>query len=251
MRNLQKPRAFPWAVLPACLLLAGAMLAVAPAARAQDAGEEWRVDPLRGPVDLGLTDPSLIGAIDVHLHVDPDAPGTGGVIRAIDVFEAAKIAMARGMRGFVFKTHQDPISAAGAYMVRKHVSPTLEIFGRMASNYSTGGVNVAALEHLLAGGQSRALNLANRTGYSVMEVVRAVESVCGLAVPLHTAARREGDAPVLVGDGRRARTLLGWLPRRSDLETQIRDAWRWMTTVNARVNPLGLDSSSGLKRRFG
>jgi len=93
--------------------------------------------------------------------------------------------------------------------------------------------HVTALEHLLAGGQSRALNLANRAGYSVMEVVNCVENVCGVALRLHTAARREGDPPVLVGDGRRARAVLGWLPRRSNLETQIRDAWRWMMTTNA------------------
>src|SRR5215510_9161417 len=82
----------------------------------QTTPEDWKVDPIRGPVDMGLSDPSLIGAIDVHLHVDPDAPGTGGVIRAIDVFDAAKIAMARGMRGFVFKTHQD---AGSAGVIRK------------------------------------------------------------------------------------------------------------------------------------
>ena len=126
--------------------------------------DEWRVDPIRGPVDLGLTDPSLNGAIDVHLHVDPDAPGTGGVIRAIDVFDAAKIAMARGMRGFVFKTHQDTGSASGAYMVRKHVSPTFEIYGRMASNYATGGINVATLEHFtqIKGGWGRIYEMPTR-----------------------------------------------------------------------------------------
>ncbi len=44
--------------------------------RAQDAGQldDWKVDPMRGPVDLGLTDPALVGAIDVHVHLDPDAP---------------------------------------------------------------------------------------------------------------------------------------------------------------------------------
>src|SRR5262245_53164677 len=68
--------------------------------------EDWKVDPIRGPVDMGLTDPSLIGAIDVHLHVDPDAPGTGGVIRAIDVFDAAKIAIARGLRGLRLQAKQ-------------------------------------------------------------------------------------------------------------------------------------------------
>ncbi len=88
--------------------------------------------------------------------------------------------------------------------------------------------HVKALEHLLAGGQSRALNLANKAGYSVKEVADAVENVCGHTVLLHMAARRQGDPAVLVGDARRARTILGWLPQRSSLETQIRDASRWM-----------------------
>jgi uncharacterized protein DUF6282 len=122
------------------------------------------IDPLRGPVDMGLTDPSLIGAIDVHLHLDPDAPGAGGVIRAIDVLDAAKIAKERGMRGFVFKTHQDTSSASGAYLARKHVTPTLEVFGRMASNYSSGGINVAALEHFsqVKGGFGRIYEMPTR-----------------------------------------------------------------------------------------
>jgi hypothetical protein len=126
--------------------------------------DNWTVDPARGPVDFGLTDPSLVGAIDVHLHVDPDSSGTGGTIRAVDVFDAAKIAMARGMRGFVFKTHQDTGSASGAYMVRRHVSPTFEIFGRMASNYATGGINVATLEHYtqIKGGWGRIFEMPTR-----------------------------------------------------------------------------------------
>ena len=78
--------------------------------------EDWKVDPMRGPVDLGLTDPALVGAIDVHVHVDPDAPGTGGVIRALDIFDAVTLAKSRGMRGFVFKTHQDA-GSAGALIV--------------------------------------------------------------------------------------------------------------------------------------
>jgi hypothetical protein len=82
MRNSQISRAFAVPGLLACALLAGTILALTPgASRAQDAAatDDWKVDPMRGPVDLGLTDPSLIGAIDVHVHVDPDAPGSGGV----------------------------------------------------------------------------------------------------------------------------------------------------------------------------
>jgi hypothetical protein len=141
-----------------------ATLGIGPGYGQEPRPDDWNVDPIRGPVDLGLTDPSLVGAIDVHLHVDPDAPGTGGVIRAIDVFDATRIAMARGMRGFVFKTHQDTGSASAAYMVRRHVSPTFNIFGRMASNYATGGINVAALEHFtqIKGGWARIYEMPTR-----------------------------------------------------------------------------------------
>jgi uncharacterized protein DUF6282 len=126
--------------------------------------DDWRIDPMRGPVDLGLTDPSLVGAIDVHQHLDPDAPGAGGQVRALDGFEAAVLAKQRGMRGIVFKTHQDPTSAAVAYLVRKHAVPGFEMFGRMALNYSTGGINVAAVEHFtqIKGGWARILEMPTR-----------------------------------------------------------------------------------------
>jgi hypothetical protein len=44
---------------------------------------------------------------------------------------------------------------------------------------------VRALEYLLAGGGSCALNLANAPGYSVKEVIAAAETVCGH--PIHRA----------------------------------------------------------------
>ena len=156
--------ALSWRMLLAALPCAMLILMLGPGfAQAPDL-PEWNVDPMRGPVDMGLTDPSLIGAIDVHLHLDPDSPGASGVIRAIDVFDAATIAMSRGMRGFVFKTHQDTSSASGAYLVRKHLSASFEIFGRMAQNYSTGGINVATLEHFsqVKGGWGRIYEMPTR-----------------------------------------------------------------------------------------
>jgi hypothetical protein len=149
------------------------VLGICSSSRSQEAGQapaaaapldDWKVDPLRGPVDLGLTDPALVGAIDVHVHLDPDAPGAGGVIRALDIFDAVALAKSRGMRGFVFKTHQDAGSAGAAYLARKHAAPGFEVFGRMASNYATGGINVAALEHYsqLKGGWGRIFEMPTR-----------------------------------------------------------------------------------------
>jgi hypothetical protein len=68
------------------------------------------------------------------------------------------------MRGLVFKTHQDPSSAGMAYLVRKHIVPGFEMFGRMALNYSNGGINVAAVEHFaqIKGGWGRILEMPTR-----------------------------------------------------------------------------------------
>ncbi|HWN48995.1 MAG TPA: DUF6282 family protein [Xanthobacteraceae bacterium] len=174
MRSFKKKlRTFGMLRLAAFPVLAFVVLGTYDASRGQEASQaptraaeldDWKVDPMRGPVDLGLTDPALVGAIDVHVHVDPDAPGTGGVIRALDIFDAVTLAKSRGMRGFVFKTHQDAGSAGAAYLVRKHVAPGFEVFGRMASNYATGGINVAALEHYsqLKGGWGRIFEMPTR-----------------------------------------------------------------------------------------
>jgi UDP-arabinose 4-epimerase len=88
--------------------------------------------------------------------------------------------------------------------------------------------HVRALQYLLAGGATCALNLANARGYSVMEVIETARRVCDKPIGTEMAPRRAGDPPVLVGSAERARTILGWTPARSALEMQIADAWNWM-----------------------
>jgi UDP-glucose 4-epimerase len=87
--------------------------------------------------------------------------------------------------------------------------------------------HVLALQHLERGGASAALNLATGKGYSVREVIAAAERVTQHRIPRREAARRPGDPPALVADAGRARTLLGWTPRHSDLDTILATAWAW------------------------
>jgi UDP-glucose 4-epimerase len=91
--------------------------------------------------------------------------------------------------------------------------------------------HLLALEYLLAKRESCALNLANARGHSVNEVIAAAERVCGRTVKVKAAPRRPGDPPILVGSAKRARELLGWSARRSDLEVQIADAWKWLKSA--------------------
>jgi len=87
--------------------------------------------------------------------------------------------------------------------------------------------HVRAINYLLNGGTSCTLNLANASGYSVIEVIRTAERVCRKSIKSKAAPRRIGDPPVVIGNADRARAILGWSPRRSSLEVQIGDAWKW------------------------
>jgi UDP-arabinose 4-epimerase len=87
--------------------------------------------------------------------------------------------------------------------------------------------HVAALKLLLGGSPSFSLNMGTGQGHSVREVIRAVEDVGGMSVPVVMADRRAGDAPVLVADGSEAYTRLGWMPCITDLGEIVETAWRW------------------------
>ena len=84
-----------------------------------------------------------------------------------------------------------------------------------------------ALDYLIEGGTSIALNLGTGDGYTVREVIQAVEAVTGREVPHRIAPRRPGDPAVLVADPALAGKVLGWRPQYSSLETIVGTAWSW------------------------
>jgi UDP-glucose 4-epimerase len=79
-------------------------------------------------------------------------------------------------------------------------------------------------------------NLGSGRGFSVREVLAAVERVVGRPVPFTAGPRRAGDPPVLVAAIDRAREVLGWTPGHSTLEEMIGSAWAWR---QARANQSG------------
>jgi len=72
-----------------------------------------------------------------------------------------------------------------------------------------------------------AINLGTRDGFSVRQVIEAVERVTGRELPVEYGPRRAGDPPALVADASRARDLLGWAPSRSNLNAMVGSAWDW------------------------
>jgi hypothetical protein len=93
---------------------------------------------------------SLQGAIDIHIHQDPDSAP-----RAIDADDVARQAKAAGMRAVVLKNHWED-TASLAYMVRKMV-PGIEVFGGITQDLAVGGINIEAVRHMadMKGGYGR------------------------------------------------------------------------------------------------
>ncbi|MCM2291528.1 UDP-glucose 4-epimerase GalE [Allorhizobium sp. BGMRC 0089] len=91
--------------------------------------------------------------------------------------------------------------------------------------------HVRAVEYLLDGGTTVALNLGTGTGTTVKELLGTIETVSGKPFPVEYAERREGDSTTLVANNDKAREILGWSPRYS-LEDIIRSAWSWHSRSN-------------------
>lgn len=118
--------------------------------------------------------------------------------------------------------------------------PEVPVFG---SNYPTpdgtairdyvhvndlADAHILALEHLRRRGASDFLNLGTGHGYSVLEVIETARRVTGRPIRIRMEAPRAGDPPKLVADATRAKSVLGWVPKESDLAAILRSQWEWM-----------------------
>ena len=87
--------------------------------------------------------------------------------------------------------------------------------------------HVQAMDYLAKGGATTALNLGTGHGYSVVEVIEAARKVSGREIPVILTERRPGDPHVLTAAADKARNLLCWQPRYTDLKETLRHAWNW------------------------
>ncbi|MDR0702039.1 MAG: UDP-glucose 4-epimerase GalE [Azoarcus sp.] len=129
--------------------------------------------------------------------------------------------------------------------------PELQVFGNDYPTPDGTGVrdyihvSDLAAGHLAALGKLEslpavsAINLGTGRGYSVLELVRAFETVSGRPVPCRIAPRRVGDIAECWADPALAAARLGWRAERG-IEAMCRDAWRWQS-----ANPAGYRGASG------
>ena len=139
------------------------------------------------------------------------------------------------------ETHAIPLALQSALGLR----PAFKLFGQ---DYDTrdgtavrdyihvldlAAAHVLALQYLLSGGATTALNLGTGTGTTVAELISAIRDITERPFEVEQVERREGDAPCLVADNSRALTVLGWTPQRT-LADIISSAWSWHKAESVR-----------------
>ncbi len=136
------------------------------------------------------------------------------------------------------KTHLIELALLTALGQRDHMT----VFG---TDYPTGDgtcvrdyihvldladAHVLAVNALAGGAESTVYNVGLGHGFSVQQVLDAVDDVVGTPIKREIGARRAGDPPSLVADSARIRSELGWTPKFTDLREIIRTAWDWHRT---------------------
>jgi UDP-glucose 4-epimerase len=133
-------------------------------------------------------------------------------------------------------THLIKVAVEAALGKRSHV----EVFGTDYGTPDGTGVrdyihvsdlaaaHVLALEALIAQPErSLTMNCGYGRGFSVLEVLDAVDRVTNAAIERRLSPRRAGDPDSLISDNRLIKATLPWEPRYADLETIVGHALAW------------------------
>jgi UDP-glucose 4-epimerase len=96
--------------------------------------------------------------------------------------------------------------------------------------------HVDALDALIAEpDRNLTMNCGYGRGYSVLEVLDAVDRVTNMTIDRRLEGRRAGDPDALVADNSRILATLPWRPKRDDLDTIVSDALAWERKLAERA----------------
>lgn len=96
--------------------------------------------------------------------------------------------------------------------------------------------HLLALRHLRAGGEPLCANVGYGRGFSVLEVIAAVERAAVRRLNVRHAGPRPGDPPALVADPSYLKSL-GWQPKHDNLDTIVKSALSWERALRLATGP--------------
>ncbi|MDO7908138.1 UDP-glucose 4-epimerase GalE [Paenibacillus sp. JX-17] len=133
------------------------------------------------------------------------------------------------------ESHLIPLVLQTALQQRSHIAVFGEDYptpdGSCIRDYihvsDLADAHLRAVDYLRRGEDSNVFNLGIGLGFSVKEVIETARQVTGREIPVVVEPRRAGDPAILVASSDKARSVLGWEPKRTKLEDIIQDAWSW------------------------
>jgi UDP-glucose 4-epimerase len=137
-------------------------------------------------------------------------------------------------------THLISVAAKTALKKRSQ----MEVFGTDFSTPDGSGVrdyihvqdlanlHVLALKYLEKNGESEIFNCGYGLGFSVLQVIEAMQRVSKYDFPVQLSGRRAGDPACLVADCSKVKKIFNWQPQYDNIELICRTAFEWEKKQN-------------------
>ncbi|SMC18194.1 UDP-galactose 4-epimerase [Clostridium acidisoli DSM 12555] len=90
--------------------------------------------------------------------------------------------------------------------------------------------HIKAVKYLENGNESNIFNLGNGIGFSVKEMIDAAKEVTKKDIKVVLGEKRAGDPAQLVASSEKARKILEWSPKYTNIKEIVKDAWTWHET---------------------
>ena len=150
-----------------------------------------------------------VAGADPHARTGQSTAGATHLIKV-----AVEAALGKRERVDVFGTDFDTSDGTG---VRDYIHVS-----------DLADAHLLALEQLIAApGESLTMNCGYGRGYSVLEVLDAVDRVTNRTIVRVLGPRRAGDPDSLISDNARIKATLPWVPKFADLDTIVNHALAW------------------------
>lgn len=171
---------------------------------------EWMLRDLSAATDLShvVLRYFNVAGCDPECRIGQNTPNATLLIKV-----AAEVAVGKREALYVFGTDYDTPDGTG---VRDFIHVE-----------DLASAHIKALSYLRDGGQSNTFNCGYGHGYSVREVVNAVEKELGRPINVIEEARRAGDSPCLISDCGAIKETLKWEPRYDDINKIVKTSLDW------------------------
>lgn len=89
---------------------------------------------------------------------------------------------------------------------------------------------ILSLHYLENGGASETFNIGTSNGFSIYEVLKEAKKIVGEDIPYEITDRRPGDVAISIADVQKAKEILGFEPKHSDLTMIMKNMWEYYHT---------------------